>query len=144
MLFRDFSVWIITNSLTFVSLKLSNTYRGICPVVVCTRLQLLKCRKWNKFNSRSHSKFSCFALSYAAERYFCTVLLKASIAPWLWGWYGDPKICLAFILIKYASKILLTNSLPLSDWRISGYPCIKTWAIAFLTVIASLFLIGIA
>ena len=49
-----------------------------------------------------------------------------------------------YILIKYASKILLTNSLPLSDWRISGYSCIKTWKIAFLTAIVSLFLIIIA
>ena len=39
---------------------------------------------------------------------------------------------------------MLANSLPLSDWRISGYPCIKTWAIAFLNIIASLFLNGIA
>ena len=38
---------------------------------------------------------------------------------------------------------MLTNSLLLSDWKISGYVCIKTWAIAFLTAIASLFLIGI-
>ena len=91
-----------------------------------------------------HSKFSCFGLSYAAEREFCTVLLKASISPWLWRWYGDPKICLTFILIKYTSKILLTDSLPLSDWRISGYPCIKTCAIAILTVITFVILIRIA
>ena len=74
---------------------------------------------------------------------FCSVLIKASIASWLWGWYGDHKICLKFIQIKYVSKILLTNSFLVSDWRISGYSCIKTWAITFLTVIASLFLIWI-
>ena len=57
-----------------------------------------------KNNSISHSKFSCFALLYAAERNFCTVLLKASIVSWVWGWYGDPKISLPFILIKYRLK----------------------------------------
>ena len=39
---------------------------------------------------------------------------------------------------------MLTNSILFSDWKISGYPCMKTWTITFLTVIAYLFLIGIA
>ena len=36
---QDFSVLIITNSLTFTSLKLFNTYSEICSAVVCTFMQ---------------------------------------------------------------------------------------------------------
>ena len=51
-------------------------------------------------------------------------------------------MCFIFISIKYAFKILLSNSLQLTDLIITWYPCMKTWSIAFLTAIASLFLIG--
>ena len=93
---------------------MSNTYLGIC-LLLC----VLACNYRNEENGtnliRDPILSSIFALSYVTERNLCNVLLKVLIAPWLWGWYVDPKICFTFILIKYASKILLTNFLLLSD-----------------------------
>ena len=72
------------------------------------------------------------------------VLFNAFIAPWLWGCNGVPKIWSTPITYMYDFNLLLLNSFTLSVRNISGYSLIKTWAIAFLTVIACLFLIGIA
>ena len=65
------------------------------------------------------------------------------MAPWLWGWYGDPKICYASIFSRKLSKVWLVNSFPLSDWRYFEYPLINTCSNAFLSGTASLFRIRI-
>ena len=73
-----------------------------------------------KFISKSQSIFSFFALSYATDKELGSVLLKASIAPWLWGRYSYPQRCFTFIPSKFALRVLLVNSFSWSDWISSG------------------------
>ena len=83
-------------------------------------------------------------LSYAADNSLWNFLLNTSIMPWLWRWYDVPKIWSTSIPSMYNLNLLLISSFLLSVCNFSESALIIAWLNAFLTIIVSLLLIGIA
>ena len=67
----------------------------------------------------------------------CSLIrLATSTEPWVWEWYGAPRICL---MLYFASNVSISspqNSPPLSVWRMRGWLNCRNNSFIFLATVA--------